>query len=73
MTTRDRQNILYDASEQLNLVIDNIRVALRDTSFESHANAYIIPHLVSWDYSDNSFNMGIQQYIDKLNEEEFES
>ena len=73
MTTRDRQNILYDASEQLNLVIDNIRVALRDTSFESHANAYIIPHLVSWDDSNNPFNMGIQQYIDKLNEEEFES
>lgn len=73
MTPRDRQNILLDASEQLNLAIDNIRVALRDTSFESHANSYIIPHLVSWDDSDNPFNMGIQQYIDKLNEEEFES
>ncbi len=73
MDIRDRQNLLMDASEQLNLAIDNIRVALRDTSFESHANAYIIPHLVSWDDSNNPFNMGIQQYIGKLNEEEIES
>ena len=70
MTIRDRQNLLDDASEHLNLAIDNIRVALRGTSFESHANAYIIPHLVSWDDSNNSFNMGIQQYIDKLYDEE---
>lgn len=73
MDKEERINILYDAMDNLDLAIDNIRVALRGTSFESHANAYIIPHLVSWIYSDNNINMGIQQYIDRLKEEEDES
>ena len=72
MDKTERIDILYDAMDNLDLAIDNIRVALRGTSFESHSNAYIIPHLVSWIYSDNSFNMGIQQYIDRLKEEEDE-
>ena len=72
MDKTERIDILYDAMDNLDLAIDNIRVALRGTSFESHANAYIIPHLVSWINSDNNFNMGIQQYIDRLKEEEDE-
>ena len=72
MNKRDRKQALYEAAEQLNLAIDNIRCALRGTSMEGHANAYIIPHLNSWIDSDNSFNMGIQQYLERLDEEEDE-
>ena len=72
MDKKERIRILYDAMEELDLALDNIRVALRGTSFESHANAYIIPHLVSWIDSDNNFNMGIQQYVDRLKEEQDE-
>ena len=70
MDKRDRKETLYEAAEQLNLAIDNIKCALRGTTYEGHANAYIIPHLTSWLDSDNRFNMGIHQYIDRLDEEE---
>jgi hypothetical protein len=72
MDLRDRKQVLYEAMDQLDSAIDNIRVALRGTSFEGHANAYIIGHLRSWIDSDNSFNMGVQQYIDRLEEDEVE-
>lgn len=68
MNKRDRIEALHDAEHQLNLAIDNIKVALRGTSHEGHANAYIVGHLTSWLDSDR-FNMGIAQYIEKLNEE----
>ena len=70
MNKRDRIEALHDAERQLNLAMDNIKAALRGTSHEGHANAYILPHLRSWLDSDNSFNMGIHQYIDCLDEEE---
>jgi hypothetical protein len=70
MDLRDRKQALHEAMDQLDSAIDNIRVALRGTSLEGHANAYIIGHLRSWVDSDNSFNMGIQQYIDRLDEED---
>lgn len=72
MEKRDRKETLYEAAEQLNLAIDNIRCALRGTSMEGHANAYIIGHLRSWLDGDGTYNMGIHQYIDKLEEEEDE-
>ena len=70
MNKRDRIEALHDAERQLNLAMDNIKAALRGTSHEGHANAYILPHLRSWLDSDNSFNMGIHQYINRLDEEE---
>jgi hypothetical protein len=72
MDNRDRKQALYEAIDQLNSAIDNIKIALRGTSFEGHANAYILGHLRSWVDSDNSFNMGIQQYIDRLDDKEDE-
>lgn len=67
MNKRDRIEALHDAERQLNLAIDNIKVALRGTSHEGYADAYIVGHLTSW--LDSDFNMGIAQYIEKLNEE----
>jgi len=70
MDKRDRIQALYEAAEQLDKAIDNIKHALRGTAYEGHANAYIIPHLISWLDSDNSFNMGIHQYINQLDRKE---
>jgi hypothetical protein len=70
MNKRDRKQALYEAAEQLNLAIDNIKHALRGTSMEGHANAYIVGHLRSWLDGDGTYNMGIYQYIDRLDEEE---
>jgi hypothetical protein len=42
------------------------------TSHERHAKSYILGHLRTWMDSGNRFDMGIQQYIDKLQEEEDE-
>lgn len=72
MDKRERKEMLYEAAEQLNMAMDNIRVALRGTTFERHADAYILGHLQNWLDSYNSIDMGIHQYIDKLDEEEFE-
>jgi hypothetical protein len=72
MENWERIDCLNEATEQLYKAIDNIKDALRGTSHEGHANAYILPHLRSWIDSDNRFNMGIQQYIDRLDEEDEE-
>ena len=72
MDKRDRKDNLQEAMELLELAVGHIKTALKGTSMEGHANAYIIPHLNSWIDSDNSFNMGIQQYIERLEEEEDE-
>jgi hypothetical protein len=47
-TQTDRINDLVDAREHLESAIDLIRVAVRGTSEENRADAYIIPHLQSW-------------------------
>jgi hypothetical protein len=48
MDLRERKQALYEAMDQLDSAIDNIKVALRGTSFEGHANAYILGHLRGW-------------------------
>jgi hypothetical protein len=70
MTTQERKDTLHEAMDQLNQAIDNIQYALRGTSHERHADAYILGHLRNWIDSDNSFNMGIVQYIESLDKEE---
>ncbi len=70
MTTQERKDTLHEAMDQLNQAIDNIQCALRGTSHERQADAYILGHLRSWIDSDNSFNMGIVQYIEELDKEE---
>ena len=66
MEKEEKIDLLNEATEQLLAAVDNIEAALRGTSLAGHANAYIIPHLRSWIDSDNRFNMGVQQYIERL-------
>jgi hypothetical protein len=68
MEKRDREQLLYEAMEQLNAAIINIKTALKGTVHEGHSNAYIIGHLRSWVDAEGTYNMGIQQYIDRLDE-----
>jgi hypothetical protein len=71
MNLEERKELLMEAQEQLNLAIDNIKTALRGTGHEHYADAYILGHLRSW-IDASGYDMGIQQYIDKLEEEEYE-
>jgi hypothetical protein len=65
MTTTDRIDMLAEAQENLSNAIQLIRTALKGTDYYGHANAYIVPHLDSW-IDTESYNMGIQQYMDAL-------
>lgn len=72
MERKERKQLLYEAMDQLDSAIRNIEAALKGTSMEGHADAYIIGHLRSWIDAEGTYNMGIQQYIDRLDEEEEE-
>lgn len=48
METMERIGLLEEAAEELMEVIDKIRQAVRGTSEEGRAHAYIIPHLEGW-------------------------
>jgi len=48
MDTNERIDLLEQASEQLMDAISNIRTAVKGTSEDARANAYIIPHLEGW-------------------------
>jgi len=67
---QERIDTLKVAQHKLGEVVDLIESALRDTSHETHANSYIIPHLREWINCD-TFNYGIQQYIDELENDEY--
>jgi len=69
MDIQERKDILQEAMEQLNAAIGNIETALRGTSHESHSQAYLVGHLRSWVDAEGTYNMGIQQYIDRLDED----
>lgn len=69
----DRIEALEQADYNLRMVIKQISDALQGTEHESHANAYIIPHLTGW-LDGGRYNMGINQYQEalekQLNEED---
>ena len=67
----ERINLLVEAQENLSRAISLIEEGLRGTSHERHADAYIIGHLRSW-IDAYGYDMGIQQYIDRLDEDEDE-
>jgi hypothetical protein len=67
----ERKELLMEAQVKLNEAIDLIEQGLKGTSHERYANAYIISHLRNW-VDATGYDMGIQQYIDKLEEEEGE-
>lgn len=48
MDNMERVGLLEEAAEELMEVIDKIRQAVRGTSEEARAQAYIIPHLSGW-------------------------
>ena len=48
MDNDDRLEMLDEAREHLETAIDLISQAVRGTSEDARANAYIIPHLQSW-------------------------
>jgi hypothetical protein len=65
----ERVELLTEAQEKLNEAIALIEQGLIGTSHQRHAETYILGHLRNWIDSGNRFDMGIQQYIDKLQEE----
>lgn len=65
-----RIKLLEEAQAKLEEAIGLIDEALRGTTHQRHADAYLLGHLRNWMDSGNRFDMGIQQYIDKLREEE---
>jgi hypothetical protein len=67
----ERIELLVEAQDKLSQAINLIEEGLRGTSHERHADAYIIGHLRSW-IDAYGYDMGIQQYIDRLDEEDEE-
>jgi hypothetical protein len=62
---RSRLAALEEAKDMLGQVVEIISYALKGTTHQRHAEAYILPHLNDW-IDDSGYNMGIQQYIDAL-------
>ncbi len=50
----EAQELLHEAQSDLEAAIDKIKRAVRGTSEENRAHAYIIPHLQSWVAEDQS-------------------
>jgi len=73
MNKNERLYLLDDAQCKLSEAIELIETALKGTKYEAHARAYILGHLKNWIDAHNSYNMGIQQYMDALIDEEVEN
>ena len=71
MTVYERIQLLEEAQDALSQAVRNIEDALQGTNYQSHSRAYIVGHLESWLDSPDRFNMGIQQYIDRLEADDF--
>ena len=67
----ERIELLMEAQIKLNEAIDLIEQGLMGTSHERYANSYIVAHLKNW-VDASGYDMGIQQYIDKIEKEEDE-
>ena len=67
----ERIELLMEAQIKLNEAIDLIEQGLMGTSHERYANSYIVAHLKNW-VDASGYDIGIQQYIDKIDEEEAE-
>lgn len=66
---QERIELLQEAQDKLGEVIEMVDQALKGTTHQRHAETYLLGHLNNWMDSGNRFDMGIQQYIDKLQEE----
>ena len=67
----ERIELLMEAQVKLNEAIDLIEQGLMGTSHERYANSYIVAHLKNW-VDASGYDMGIQQYRDKIEKEEDE-
>ena len=67
MNTENKIDSLFQAQCLITEATQLIQNALHGTEHEFHADAYIISHLNNW-IDSNGYDMGIQQYIDELNQ-----
>lgn len=58
--------LLEEAQVALNEGIEKIRQAMAGTDYESHAEAYILPHLEEWANSPDSPDYTIPRYIEVM-------
>ena len=67
MNTENKIDSLFQAQCLIAEATQLIQHALDGTEQEFHADAYIVSHLNNW-IDSNGYDMGIQQYIDELNQ-----
>lgn len=70
MENTERIELLNEAERLIAEAIGNITTALKGTSQETEANAYIIGHLNSWIGNGNPYDKSIDKYIAGLKDEE---
>ena len=72
MELSDRIDLLNEAGDLIAQAIGNIEEALKGTSEEAHARAYIIPHLSTWIGNGNRYDVDVYKYIEHLERSEDE-
>jgi hypothetical protein len=63
MNKRDRIRLLNEASEKINLAIEDIREAISGTEYERYAESYILAHLKNWANGGASLDITIPELI----------
>ena len=69
MEKYERIELLTEAQQKLNECIDLIKTALKGTSDERYADAYILGHLRNW-VDAGGHDKGIKQYIESILDED---
>ena len=69
MEKYERIELLTEAQQKLNECINLIKTALKGTSDECYADAYILGHLRNW-VDAGGYDKGIQQYIESVSDED---
>ena len=66
----DRVQLLEQAGDKIQEAVALIEEAVKDTSEESSADAYIIAHLNNWANGDNPYDQSIPKLIKAIEDEE---
>lgn len=66
MDKYERKELLENAQDKINEGIELIRQALKDTTHERHAEAYIIGHLDNWANGGNPYDETIPTLVEKI-------
>ena len=69
MEKYERIELLTEAQQKLTECINLIKTALKGTSEEHYADAYILGHLRNW-VDAGGYDKGIQQYIYNIEDED---